>query len=74
MGSMTNQRRRLNRRWRHPCDKGEPAQRKIGEVFRYLLEAHTWKRHPEPFAKTLKGKNRRMERRFVLDMATRHIG
>jgi hypothetical protein len=61
MGSMTAWRRR----WRHPFDKGDPAQRKIGEAFRFLLETHTWKRHPAPFNKTKRGQDRRAEKRFV---------
>ena len=61
MGSVTLRRRR----WRHPCDKGSPAQRKLGAAFRFLLENHTWKRHPEPFAKTRRGLERRSERRFI---------
>jgi hypothetical protein len=61
MGSMTLRRRR----WRHPCDKGSPAQRKLGAAFRFLLETSTWKRHHKPFAKTLRGRDRRSERRFV---------
>ena len=66
MGSMTDLRRRWNRRWRHPCDKGEPTQRAIGSAFRFLLETHTWKRHPEPFNKTKRGLERRAEKRFVI--------
>lgn len=62
------------RRHRHPCCKGEPSQRAIGAAFRFLLETHTWKRHSEPFAKTRRGRDRRAQRRFVLDMETRHIG
>jgi hypothetical protein len=53
------------RRWRHPCDKGSPAQRKLGAAFRFLMENSTWKRHPKPFAKTDRGRARRSERRFV---------
>jgi len=55
------------RRWRHPCDKGEPAQRAVGAAFRFLLETHTWKRHTEPFSKSRRGRERRSERRFVVD-------
>ena len=55
------------RRWRHPYDKGSPHQRALGAAFRFLLETSTWKRHPEPFAKTNRGKKRRDERRFVLN-------
>jgi hypothetical protein len=55
------------RRWRHPCDKGEPAQRAIGAAFRFLLENHTWKRHPAPFKKTKRGQMRRAEQRFVIE-------
>ena len=54
------------RRNRHPCDKGTPAQRALGAAFRFLLEQHAWKRHPEPFSKTKRGQQRRSERRFVL--------
>jgi hypothetical protein len=54
------------RRRRHPCDKGEPAQRAIGASFRFLLETKTWKRHPAPFKKTWRGRQRRQEVRFVL--------
>jgi len=32
---------------------------------RDLLKASTWKRHPKPFAKTGRGRDRREERRFV---------
>lgn len=53
------------RRMRHPCCKGEPEQRAIGAAFRFLLEASTWKRHYEPFAKTQRGRERRQERRFI---------
>ncbi len=53
------------RRWRHPCDKDDPAQRAIGAAFRFLLEEHTWKRHPEPFSKSKRGRERRAVRRFV---------
>jgi hypothetical protein len=56
---------RRQRRWRHPCDKGTPQQRALTEAFRFLLETHTWKRHPEPFAKTRRGHDRRCERRFM---------
>jgi hypothetical protein len=56
---------RRQRRWRHPCDKGLPSQRSLGAAFRFLLETHTWKRHPEPFAKTRRGQERRNERRFM---------
>jgi hypothetical protein len=66
MGSMTNRRRRGNRRWRHPCDKGEPSQRALGAMFRFLLTNHTWKRHPAPFKKTKRGQHRRAEQRFVI--------
>lgn len=61
MGSMKLRYLRL----RHPSDKGPPAQRKLGAAFRFLLENSTWKRHPEPFAKTRRGLDRRSERRFV---------
>jgi hypothetical protein len=54
-------RRRRNRR-----DKGDPSQRALGAAFRFLLEQHAWKRHPEPFSKTKRGQQRRSERRFVL--------
>ena len=54
-----------HRRRRHPSDKGEPTQRAIGAAFRFLLESHTWKRHPEPFSKSRRGRNRRAERLFV---------
>jgi hypothetical protein len=53
------------RRWRHPCGKGEPAQRALGEAFRFLLESSTWKRHEEPFSKSERGRRRRQERRFI---------
>jgi hypothetical protein len=56
---------RRQRRWRHPCDKGMPHQRALGAAFRFLLETHTWKRHPEPFSKSRSGLKRRSERRFV---------
>jgi len=61
MGSMNLRYRRL----RHPCDRGSPSARRLGAAFRFLLEASTWKRHPEPFAKTPRGRDRRSERRFV---------
>lgn len=54
------------RRMRHPCDKGKPSQRALGAAFRFLLENHTWKRHPEPFNKTKRGRDRRTEQRFVI--------
>lgn len=54
-----------HRRWRHPSDKGHPAQRAIGAAFRFLLEEHTWKRHPKPFSKSKRGRERRAVRRFV---------
>lgn len=62
MGSMTLRRRR----WRHPCDKGSPAQRELGAAFRFLLETSTWKRHRAPFNKTDRGRERRAEKRFVI--------
>lgn len=36
------------------------------ELFRPLLNGRTWKRHPEPFNKTKRGRMRRTERHFVL--------
>jgi hypothetical protein len=54
------------RRWRHPWEKGDPIQRQIGEAFRFLLEGRTWKRHPAPFNKTERGRERRAEKRFVI--------
>ena len=62
MGSM----KMWRRRWRHPADKGEPIQRKVGAAFRFLLNNHTWKRHPAPFKKTKRGRMRRAEQRFVI--------
>jgi len=56
---------RRPRRWRHPCDKGDPAQRAFGAAFRFLLEASTWRRHEGPFSKSERGRRRREERRFV---------
>ncbi|WP_316207479.1 hypothetical protein [Bradyrhizobium sp. SZCCHNR3118] len=53
------------KRWRHPCDKGSPTQRALGAAFRFLMETHTWKRHPEPFSKSDRGRQRREERRFI---------
>ncbi|SHH04428.1 hypothetical protein [Bradyrhizobium erythrophlei] len=44
----------------------KPAQRAIGAAFRFLLESHTWKRHPEPFSKSRRGRMRRSERLFVV--------
>jgi hypothetical protein len=63
MGSMRETWRQ--RRRRHPCDKGTPAQRSIGAAFRFLLEGATWKRHYEPFSKSDRGRQRRQERRFI---------
>lgn len=57
-----------NRRRRHPCDKGQPTQRAIGAAFRFLLETKTWKRHPAPFNKTRRGRDRHAERHFVIEM------
>jgi hypothetical protein len=54
------------RRWRHPFDKGSPHQRALGAAFRFLVENHTWKRHPAPFKKTWRGRQRRAEVRFVI--------
>lgn len=54
-----------NRRWRHPFEKGDPAQRQVGAALRCLLKNSTWKRHPAPFAKTNRGFYRRSERYFV---------
>jgi hypothetical protein len=50
------------RRWRN----GARHKRALGAAFRFLLENHTWKRHPEPFSKSKRGRQRRQERRFVL--------
>jgi hypothetical protein len=55
------------RRYRHPCEKGEPCQRAVGEAFRCLLDSRTWKRHPKPFAKTQRGMERRQARLFVIE-------
>lgn len=35
------------------------------EPLRQLLDGRTWRRHPAPFAKTGRGKQRRAERRFI---------
>jgi hypothetical protein len=53
------------RRWRHPWEKGDPAERALGAAFRILLDSRTWKRHPEPFSKSQRGRERREERHFV---------
>ncbi|GAB9152658.1 hypothetical protein BDS110ZK17_23750 [Bradyrhizobium diazoefficiens] len=55
------------RRHRHPCCKGEPAQRAIGAAFRFLMESHTWKHHPAPFSKSRRGRLRKAEQHFVID-------
>lgn len=53
------------KRRRHPCDKGHPYTRALNDAFRFLFDGRTWRRHPEPFAKTERGKQRREIRRFV---------
>ncbi|TXM69656.1 hypothetical protein [Methylobacterium sp. WL120] len=52
------------RRWSHPFFM-RGGQSIDVEPLRQLLNARTWRRHPRPFAKTVKGKQRRDERRFI---------
>jgi hypothetical protein len=52
------------RRSRHPYERGGPS-RMPRSVLQHLLKASTWRAHPEPFAKTKRGGQRRDERRFI---------
>jgi len=63
--------RHLLRPRRHPCDKGSPIQRQVGEAFRWMLNGHFWRRHLAPFNKTERGQQRRQERLFVRAMQHR---
>jgi hypothetical protein len=51
-------------RWRHPYDRGGPSFMPR-ETLQQLMRASTWRAHPEPFAKTKRGGQRRSERRFI---------
>lgn len=53
---------------RHPCDRGTPFQRNVTSALRALLDGRTWRRHPAPFAKTIRGLRRRQERLFARHM------
>jgi len=55
---------RLRKRWRHPADRGGSSGIPR-DLLLELLKLSTWKKHPAPFAKTQRGKDRRAERRFV---------
>ena len=54
------------RRKRHSWDKGDPCQRLAASMFRWMTDGRAWRRHPEPFSKTERGRRRRCERRFAL--------
>lgn len=57
--------RSVHYRRRHPADRGTQARREVAAFFRRVLK-RIWTRHPAPFAKTRRGYERRMERRFVM--------
>jgi len=37
----------------------------IADAFRFMLDGRSWRRHPAPFSKTERGRQRRAERQFV---------
>jgi hypothetical protein len=51
-------------RLRHPFgrNRSAPIPR---DVLHHLLKASSWRAHPAPFAKTRRGGERRVERRFI---------
>lgn len=49
----------------HPWDL--IPQLPVGAAFRWMRDGRFWRRHPSPFSKTLRGAQRRRERRFVLN-------
>lgn len=53
-------------RWRqHPCKKGTGLHRWTISVLQLVSDNRAWKRHPGPFSKSLRGHQRRQQRRFV---------
>jgi hypothetical protein len=53
------------RRLHHPYDRGTALHRWAMLVLSLCNNNRTWRRHPEPFAKTQRGKARRNQRKFV---------
>lgn len=53
--------RRVKRKFRCGVKQGSPLNKKTP----WWNKATWWRRHPEPFAKTKRGKERRAERRFL---------
>lgn len=47
------------------CRTRRLAARFLLDALRSLLDGRTWRRHPAPFAKTRRGRERRAERLFV---------
>lgn len=45
----------------------------VADFFRFLTNAHTWRRHPAPFSKLRKGYLRRQERRFAVLLDRREL-
>lgn len=56
--------RRRRHDWRRRILARDRAQH--GGAFRVLLDTRFWARHPETFAKSWRGRDRRAARRFVI--------
>ncbi|WP_298962325.1 hypothetical protein [uncultured Methylobacterium sp.] len=59
-------RTRRMKRWKHPFGvRYHGWTRFPRHILQDLLRPSTWKKHPSPFAKTERGRQRRQERLFV---------
>jgi len=57
-------RRFTDARGRHPFDRGYFTEWEIEQIY-YWRRHHAHRRHREPFAKSIKGHQRRAERKFI---------
>lgn len=53
-----------NRR-RRPARRLFLLRHQLAAAFRFLLDGRSWRRHPAPFAKTERGRQRRVEWQFA---------